>query len=71
MFKLLTTVALTIALTETSAFAFVRVQIRAVDGPHPSWAVPVQAFFACTAEGWKLVGFERLPDGAARNTGTR
>ncbi len=24
-----------------------------------------------TREGWKLVGFERLADGAARNTGTR
>lgn len=51
--------------------AFVRVQIRAIDGPHPSWAVPVQAFFARNREGWKLVGFERLPDGAARNSGTR
>jgi len=51
--------------------AFVRVQITAVDGPHPSWATPVQAYFARSGQGWKLVGFERLPDSAARKTGTR
>ena len=50
--------------------AFVRVQIRAVDGAHQSWDIPVQAFFVRNGQGWKLVGFERLPDGAARNTGT-
>jgi hypothetical protein len=41
-----------------------------VDGAHPSWAIPVQAFFVRNGQDWKLVGFERLPDGAARNTGT-
>jgi hypothetical protein len=50
--------------------AFIRVQIRAADGPQQSWTIPVQAFFARNGQGWKLVGFERLPDGAARNTGT-
>jgi hypothetical protein len=55
----------------TASGAFVRVQIRAVEAPHSSWTVPVQAFFARDGQGWKLVGFERLPDGAARNTGTR
>ena len=31
---------------------------------HPSWTTPVQAYFQRTGTGWKLVGFERLPDGA-------
>lgn len=44
--------------------AFVRVDIRAVDPPHPSWAVPVHAYFTRRDQGWKLVGFERLPDAA-------
>jgi hypothetical protein len=55
----------------TSNGAFIRVQIRAADGPHQSWTVPVHAFFARNGQGWKLVGFERLPDGTARNSGTR
>lgn len=46
--------------------AFIR-----VDRPHPSWTAPVKAYFARNGQGWKLVGFERLPDGAARNMGTR
>jgi hypothetical protein len=46
----------------TSAGSFVRVDIKAVNPPHPSWATPVQAYFQRTAAGWKLVGFERLPD---------
>ncbi|MDQ3149322.1 MAG: hypothetical protein M3Q38_05295 [Chloroflexota bacterium] len=55
----------------TANGAFVRVQIKAIDGAHPSWTVPVQAFLARNGQGWKLVGLERLADGAARNTGTR
>jgi hypothetical protein len=48
----------------TAAGSFVRVDIRAVNPPHPSWANPVNAYFQRIASGWKLVGFERLPDGA-------
>lgn len=47
-----------------SAGAFVRVDIKAVTPEHPSWAAPVHAYFQRTAGGWRLVGFERLPDGA-------
>jgi hypothetical protein len=47
----------------TGAGSFVRVDIRAVNPPHPSWGNPVHAYFQRTAAGWKLVGFERLPDG--------
>lgn len=52
--------------------AFVRVQISAVDAPHRSWTVPVEAYFTRAGDDWNLVGFERLPDGnAAANAGTR
>jgi hypothetical protein len=40
---------------------FVRADISAVGGAHPSWVAPVHAYFKRT-EGWKLVGFERMPD---------
>jgi len=50
----------------TAAGAFVRADINAVNPPHPSWAVPVHAYFQRTGSGWKLVGFERLPDEARR-----
>jgi hypothetical protein len=46
----------------SAAGSFVRVQIRAVNPPHPSWTAPVHAYFQRTGGGWKLVGFERLPD---------
>ncbi len=40
--------------------AFVRVEISAKAGDHPSWGTPVQAYFKRGADGWKLIGFERL-----------
>ena len=42
--------------------AFVRADISAVGGAHPSWVAPVRAYFKRTGEGWTLVGFERMPD---------
>jgi hypothetical protein len=42
--------------------AFVRVDLSAIDGAHPSWSAPVHAYFRLLNDGWKLVGFERLPD---------
>jgi hypothetical protein len=50
----------------TADGSFVRVEIKATDAAHPSWAIPVRATFRRTGPGWKLVGFERLPDGARR-----
>jgi hypothetical protein len=41
---------------------YVRADISAVGGTHPSWVVPVRAYFRRGAEGWKLVGFDRMPD---------
>ena len=42
---------------------FVRVDLTADEPAHPSWARPVRAYFKREGAGWKLVGFERLPDG--------
>ena len=41
---------------------FVRADISAVGGTHPSWVAPVRAYFRRTSDSWKLVGFERMPD---------
>jgi hypothetical protein len=40
--------------------AYIRLEIRAVQPPNPSWGAPVFAYFRHTA-GWKLVGLERNP----------
>ena len=50
----------------TSAGAIVRADIKAVHAEHPEWATPVRAYFQRSANGWKLIGFERLPDGENR-----
>ena len=50
----------------TADGTFIRVDIKAVNSPHPSWTVPVHAFFKRSGSGWTLVGFERLPDGVRR-----
>jgi len=41
---------------------FVRVDISASSEAFPSWASPVRAYFRHAENGWKLVGFERMPD---------
>jgi hypothetical protein len=41
--------------------AYVKVRVRAVDAPHPSWHTPVDVYFRRTGGGWKLVGLERMP----------
>ncbi len=41
---------------------FIRVDISAPEGFHASWASPVHAYFRHTADGWTLVGFDRMPD---------
>jgi hypothetical protein len=43
--------------------AFVKVQVSAISTEQPSWATPVDVYFRRQANGWTLVGFERLPDG--------
>jgi hypothetical protein len=41
---------------------FVAVDISAESAEHPAWKQPVRAYFRQDGGGWKLVGFERLPD---------
>ena len=53
----------------SSPGSFVKVQIAAAAPRHPSWAVPVEASFRRSANGWTLVGFERL--GQRSNGGPR
>jgi hypothetical protein len=42
------------------AGAYVKVQVSAIDPPHPSWTTPVDVYFRRQPGGWKLVGLERL-----------
>jgi hypothetical protein len=48
--------------TKPRGGAFIRVDISASGASHPSWASPVHAYFRHTADGWTLVGFDRMPD---------
>jgi hypothetical protein len=41
---------------------FVRADISAVQPANPAWNTPVQAYFRRGADGWRLVGFDRMPD---------
>ena len=42
--------------------SFVRVDISADSDGHPTWKKPVHTYFRRGANGWKLVGLERMPD---------
>jgi hypothetical protein len=50
--------------------SFIEVDITAHDASHASWAQPIRAFFRRTADGWKLVGLERLDSGVADAAGS-
>jgi hypothetical protein len=43
------------------ATGFVMVSVRSAGAQHPAWERPVDAFFQRRDGGWRLVGFERLP----------
>jgi hypothetical protein len=45
----------------STAGAFVKVRIAAVNPEEPAWARPVEVHFRRNAAGWRLVGFDRLP----------
>jgi hypothetical protein len=40
--------------------AYIRLEIRAVQPANPSWGVPLTVYFR-RADGWRLVGLERMP----------
>lgn len=46
----------------TTVGEFVRVDVRATGTPHAAWGVPVHVYFRRVADGWRLVGLERLPE---------
>jgi len=46
----------------TARGAYVRVDISATAEGHPSWGVPVHAYFRRGDSGWTLVGFDRMPN---------
>ena len=46
----------------TAPGSYVAVEITADGTEHESWRVPVTAYFRRQADGWKLVGLERLPE---------
>jgi hypothetical protein len=45
----------------TERGAYVEIDLAADSAAHASWAQPVRTYFRRTADGWKLVGLERLP----------
>ena len=45
---------------------YIRAELAAAGGP-TSWSVPVHAYFFRERDNWKLVGFERVPEGNAPN----
>jgi hypothetical protein len=53
------------ALTLTAPGDFIEIDISADSESHSSWQQPVRAFFRRTADGWTLVGLERMPEGPA------
>ena len=46
----------------TTVGAYIRVDVSADHREYPRWQSPVRVYFLRQAAGWKLVGFERLPD---------
>jgi hypothetical protein len=51
--------------------AFVQIDISATNPPHESWATPVRTWFKREAGIWRLIGLERVPDGAPLATPRR
>jgi hypothetical protein len=49
----------------TTPDSFVKVALSAQSASHPSWAQPIDVYFRRVGTGWKLVGLERMADGAA------
>ena len=40
---------------------YIKVQLRSVGAPNPSWEQPVDAYFRMVDGAWRLIGFERMP----------
>ncbi len=48
---------------------YIRAELAASGGP-ASWSAPVHAYFVREGANWRLVGFERMPDGNTPNSTT-
>ncbi|MCA1559266.1 MAG: hypothetical protein LC804_02980 [Acidobacteria bacterium] len=48
---------------------FIRIDLSASGGAHPSWASPVHGYFRRVGAGWKLVGFDRMPNAGPMRPG--
>jgi hypothetical protein len=48
----------------TAVDSFIAVEISADSAEHKSWGRPIRTYFRRSADGWKLVGLERIPDSA-------
>jgi hypothetical protein len=46
----------------TTPGGYIKVELSATATEHPAWTQPVQVYFRREADGWTLVGFERLPE---------
>jgi hypothetical protein len=42
---------------------FIKVELSATGGLHPSWQTPLHTYFRRTDRQWRVVGFERMPEG--------
>src|SRR4029077_6835890 len=46
----------------TASGSFVAVDLSVDSEAHPSWRRPIRTYFRREAQGWTLVGLERLPE---------
>ena len=46
----------------TAADSFILVELSADSKEHEAWRLPIRTYFRLDADGWKLVGLERMPD---------
>ena len=50
----------------TAADSFILVELSADSKEHEAWRRPIRTYFRLDADGWKLVGLERIPDRPAK-----
>jgi hypothetical protein len=48
--------------------SYVKVALSAVSPSHPAWAQPIEVYFRRMADGWKLVGLDRMPNRPGAST---
>jgi hypothetical protein len=61
---------MTTTLRATSG-SFILIELSANSREHEEWRGPIRTYFRLDADGWKLVGLERMPDGRADGAAQR